>query len=99
MGVAVAERIAPPVIPPPTGQPLSREHDCCEQRVASRLPLAEPPDPPLTLVGVVYGMGRVDSSGRVSDRSITACLGWRPGERLTLTATRASVIAHRDPVG
>jgi len=35
----------------------------------------------------------------VSDRSITACLGWRPGERLTLTATRASVIAHRDPVG
>ncbi len=35
---------------------------------------------------VVYGIGRIDASGRVSDRAVIAALGWRGGDRLTLTA-------------
>ncbi|HEV2375724.1 MAG TPA: AbrB/MazE/SpoVT family DNA-binding domain-containing protein, partial [Streptosporangiaceae bacterium] len=49
--------------------------------------------------GVVYGIGRIDSSGRVADRTITCALGWRSGERLTLTADAGVVIARRDPGG
>jgi hypothetical protein len=26
---------------------------------------------------VVYGIGRIDASGRVADRAITSALGWR----------------------
>ena len=48
---------------------------------------------------VVYGFGRIDASGRVADRAITAALGWRGGDRLTLTAEAGVVIARRDPGG
>jgi AbrB family looped-hinge helix DNA binding protein len=44
-------------------------------------------------------MGRLDASGRVADRSVTRALNWRPGDRLTLTATPTVVIARRDPAG
>ena len=46
------------------------------------MPLASPP------AGrhVVYGLGRIDASGRVADRAVTGALGWRGGDRLTLTA-------------
>jgi hypothetical protein len=46
------------------------------------MPLASPPDRP----DVVYGFGRIDASGRVADRVTIAALGWRGGDRLTLTA-------------
>jgi len=48
---------------------------------------------------VVYGAGRIDASGRVGDRAFTSALGWRPGERLTLTAAAGVVIARRDLAG
>jgi hypothetical protein len=48
---------------------------------------------------VVWGLGRVDASGRVGDRTVTGALGWRGGERLTLTAAAGVVIARRDPGG
>jgi hypothetical protein len=36
---------------------------------------------------VVYGIGRIDASGRVADRAITHTPPrWRSGDRLTLTA-------------
>src|SRR6516164_11742978 len=63
---------------------------------ASRpMPLASPPVRP----GVVYGFGRIDASGRVADRVTTAALGWRAGDRLTLTAEAGVMIARRDPGG
>jgi hypothetical protein len=46
------------------------------------MPLARPPGRP----DVVYGFGRIDASGRVADRVTIAALGWRGGDRLTLTA-------------
>jgi hypothetical protein len=57
------------------------------------MPLASPPDRP----GVVYGFGRIDASGRVADRVTIATLGWRGGDRLTLTAEAGVMVARRDP--
>jgi hypothetical protein len=48
---------------------------------------------------VAYGIGRIDSSGRVADRTVAEVLGWRAGDRLTLTAEAGVVLARRDPRG
>jgi bifunctional DNA-binding transcriptional regulator/antitoxin component of YhaV-PrlF toxin-antitoxin module len=48
---------------------------------------------------VVYGCGRIDASGRVADRVTIAALGWRGGDRLTLTADAGVLIARRDAGG
>ena len=45
---------------------------------------------------MVYGFGRIDASGRVADRATIAALGWRGGDRLTLTADAGVMIARRD---
>jgi hypothetical protein len=47
----------------------------------------------------VYGLGRIDASGRVADRTVTRALGWHGGDRLTLTASAGVVTARRDPDG
>ncbi|MFC5099714.1 AbrB/MazE/SpoVT family DNA-binding domain-containing protein [Kibdelosporangium philippinense] len=60
---------------------------------------APPPSPAAAPVDVIYGMGRIDASGRVADRVVTQALGWQPGDRLTLTGTPDMVIARRDPTG
>ena len=59
------------------------------------MPLASPTGRP----DVVYGFGRIDASGRVADRVTIAALGWRGGDRLTLTAEAGVMIARRDPGG
>src|SRR6266700_1694622 len=48
---------------------------------------------------VVYGFGRIDASGRVAARATIAALGWRGGDRLTLTAEAGVMVASRDPGG
>ena len=48
---------------------------------------------------VVYGIGRIDASGRIADRTVTSALGWAGGDRLTLTADAGVVTARRDPGG
>jgi hypothetical protein len=62
---------------------------------ARPMPLASPPGRP----EVVYGFGRIDASGRVADRATIAALGWRGGDRLTVTAEAGAMIARRDPGG
>jgi hypothetical protein len=74
----VTARPVAPVIPP-AGRPGHRPG---RLRAARPLPLASPPERP----DVVYGLGRIDASGRVADRAIISALGWRGGDRLTLTA-------------
>lgn len=85
-----------PVIPPSTRAPARDGHGA---RAARRLPLAEP----LAAAGrdsdVVYGLGRIDASGRVADRAVISALGWLAGDRLTLTADAGVIIARRDPGG
>ena len=47
----------------------------------------------------MYGLARIDRSGRVADRTVTGALGWRGEDRLTLTAEAGVVIIRRDPSG
>ena len=81
--------------------------------VAPVIPSAGPGRRPASLVRVircrwparragrtwVYGFGRIDASGRVADRATIAALGWRGGDRLTVTAEAGVMIARRDPGG
>jgi len=67
---------------------------------ARTLPLTVPPArPPALGRDVVYGLARVDRSGRVADRTVTGAVGWRGGDRLTLTAGAGVVVIRRDPAG
>jgi hypothetical protein len=67
---------------------------------ARTMPLTVPPvRPPALPRDVVYGLARVDRSGRVADRTVTSALGWRGGDRLTLTAEAGVVVIRRDPSG
>jgi len=63
------------------------------------LPMAGPAAALSVPSGVVYGIGRIDASGRVTDQAITSVLGWREGDRLTLTASPGVVTGRRDPGG
>ena len=85
-----------PVIPPATRRPPSDRHGT---RAARRLPLAEPLSGALRDTEVVYGLGRIDASGRVADRAVISALGWLGGDRLTLTADASVILAQRDPGG
>ena len=70
--------------------------------VARTLPLAVAPAlsrPPALGRDMVYGLARVDRSGRVADRTVTGALGWRGGDRLTLTAEAGVVVIRRDSSG
>jgi hypothetical protein len=80
-----------PVIPAAGPGPRRLGKPCAGRPV----PLAGPPGRP----DVVYGFGRIDASGRVADRVTIAALGWRGGDRLTLTAEAGVMIARRDPSG
>ena len=90
-----APLIAPLI--PPRARPGAREHG--RTVPARRLPLAVAPEVPVVPGEVVYGTGRIDESGRVGDRAMTAVLGWQAGDRLTFTAAAGVVIARRDPGG
>jgi bifunctional DNA-binding transcriptional regulator/antitoxin component of YhaV-PrlF toxin-antitoxin module len=83
---------------PPRARPGGREHG--RPAAVRRLPVAAALEIPAVPDDVLYGFGRIDGSGRVADRAMTSSLGWRPGDRLTLTAAGAGVvIARRDPGG
>ena len=64
-----------------------------------RLPVAAVPAPPAAPQDILYGFGRIDAAGRVADRAVIRALGWRCGDRLTLTADAGVVTARRDPAG
>ena len=64
--------------------------------LAVPLALSRPPELPRD---VVYGLAHIDRSGRVADRTVTGALGWRGGDRLTLTAEAGVVVIRRDPAG
>jgi len=47
----------------------------------------------------VYGIARIDASGRICERAIITALGWAGGDRLTFTADAGVVTVRRDPGG
>ena len=86
--------LIPPVIPRrsaagnrPRGTPA----------VVRTLPLpASPGQAPALAADVVYGLGRIDASGRVADRTVTRALGWHgivyaPGTDLRLALEKFGV--------
>jgi hypothetical protein len=88
-----AQPIAPNVIPSPgrmSGTPRVRPAS------VRPLPMARPTAALYIPADVVYGTDRIDASGRVTDQAITCALGWREGDRLTLTASPGVVTARRD---
>ena len=85
-----------PVIPS-SGVPASRSR---ARSAASRgLPLASPVPVPSAPADVIYGIARIDSSGRICERAIITALGWAGGDLLTFTAGAGVVTARRDPGG
>ena len=48
---------------------------------------------------LVYGMGKIDTWGVVSNRDTIQALRWAPGDRLQIALIGGSVVAHRDPAG
>jgi len=67
--------------------------------VGRRLPLARSAPAPSLPEDVVYGIGRIDASGRIADQSVITTMGWLAGDLLTLTADAGVVTARRDPGG
>jgi bifunctional DNA-binding transcriptional regulator/antitoxin component of YhaV-PrlF toxin-antitoxin module len=94
---ATAAAVISPVIPPRSRR--STAHGA-HGRAHRPLPLpGSPPGVPLAPADAIYGMGRIDASGRVADRAVTCALGWTRGDRLVLTADAGVVLARRDPSG
>ena len=92
---AVTGTLIAPVIPSSAAARPARA-----PAAARTLPLTVPPvRPPALPRDVVYGLAHVDRSGRVADRTVTGALGWRGGDRLTLTAEAGVVVIRRDPAG
>jgi hypothetical protein len=87
---AVTAPLIAPVIPS-SAIPRRRGHGV-PGRLVTRLPLVGSPEGPPAPSDLIYGIGRIDASGRVADRTITGALDWRAGDRLTLTtdATQAT---------
>lgn len=64
----------------------------------SRLPLAALQDPPRAS-SLFYGIGELDASGRVSDRSAVWTLGWRPRTRVDMTVASGTAVVRAHPDG
>ncbi|HXT90965.1 MAG TPA: hypothetical protein VN714_17060 [Trebonia sp.] len=90
-----AQPLAPVI--PSSGVPTSRQR--ARSATLRRLPLARPVPVPSAPEGVVYGIARIDASGRICERAIITALGWAGGDRLTVTADAGVVTAYRDPGG
>jgi hypothetical protein len=90
-----AQPLAPVI--PSSAVPASRQRG--RSAAARRLPLASPVPVPSAPEGVVYGIARVDASGRICERAVITALSWAGGDRLTFTAEAGVVTARRDAGG
>ncbi len=90
-----AQPLAPVI--PSSGILASRQR--FRSAAARRLPLASPVPVPSAPDDVVYGIARIDASGRICERAVVTALGWSGGDRLTFTADAGVVTARRDPGG
>jgi AbrB family looped-hinge helix DNA binding protein len=89
----MTDQLIAPVIPPAAGRVRGRQGRAGGGRP---LPLAGPLAIPLD---AVYGMSRIDASGRLTCQAVSHVLNWQPGDRLTLTADSGVVVSRRDPHG
>jgi hypothetical protein len=90
-----AQPLAPVI--PSSGASAARQR--ARSAAARPMPLARSVPVPSAPSDVVYGIGRIDASGRIADQAVIGALGWHGGDRLTLTADAGVVTARRDPGG
>jgi bifunctional DNA-binding transcriptional regulator/antitoxin component of YhaV-PrlF toxin-antitoxin module len=71
-------------------------------------PAASQPARPLPLIDLrhlsrdttmMYGVGRVDASGRVANRDIVSALGWQPGDKVEVVAALSAIVILASPDG
>jgi hypothetical protein len=93
--VAVAERTIAPLVPPRLSVSAGRQLLATR---GGRLPVAELLAPPRA-GSLVYGMGKIDTWGVVSNRDTIQALDWTPGDRLHIALVGGSVVVHRDSAG
>jgi hypothetical protein len=96
-GATTVAQIVAAVIPSAT--PPGRRGGSPGTTRSGPLPLTKVSESPSAPPGTTYALCRVDSSGRVTDRTITTALHWHPGDRLTITTTADAILVHRDPEG
>ena len=67
---------------------------------------SQPLHPPLTDLhrlphdtSLLYGMGRVDTSGRVANGDIIEALRWRTGDRLEMILSQGAIVIRASPDG
>lgn len=72
-------------------------------RSASPEPLRPPPLPSLHRLphdtSLLYGIGRVDTSGRVANGDIVEALRWRPGDKLEMILSQGAIVIRVSPDG
>lgn len=98
-GRARRERIVAPVVPGGGDRDRARPETAVLRAAPRRvLPLsilaALPDDGSL-----VHGMGRLDASGRITDRTVLSALGWRAGHRFAAAPAADSLVVCPDPLG
>lgn len=90
-GLTVGEHLVRAVVPS-TALPSMSEWDSSPLPVVDVVALYRD-------ASVLYSMGRVDQSGRVSERSVVDRLAWSPGDRLHANLVSGMVFFQRDPRG
>jgi bifunctional DNA-binding transcriptional regulator/antitoxin component of YhaV-PrlF toxin-antitoxin module len=48
---------------------------------------------------MLYGIGRVDTSGRVANGDIVEALRWRPGDKLEIIVSQGTIVIRTSPDG
>lgn len=48
---------------------------------------------------MLYGIGRVDTSGRVANGDIVEALHWQPGDKLEMILTQGTIVLRLSPDG
>ena len=92
----MSERIVSAVVPQSMGERWRVPAE--SRRVRSRLPLAEV----ASVSGDaswVYGIGRVDASGRIAESTVGRALGWAAGDHLAVSVHAGAAVVRRDPQG
>jgi len=74
-----------------------------ERRAMSTEPMRALPVPDLQRLphdgSMLYGIGRVDASGRVTDHEIVDALGWRPGDAVEVIVAPWAILMRTSPQG
>jgi bifunctional DNA-binding transcriptional regulator/antitoxin component of YhaV-PrlF toxin-antitoxin module len=72
-------------------------------RIGSPEPICPLPIPDLHRLprdgSMLYGIGRVDASGRVANHEIVKVLGWRPGDRVDVIVAPRAIVMRSSPGG